>query len=82
MSEALWTPSLVERLRALWAEGLSTSKIAQRLNEVWLESLPIREGGGVDPEPFTKNAVVGKARRLRLTPRPSPIRVKRAAAAV
>jgi GcrA cell cycle regulator len=50
-----WTDDVIERLKALWAEGLSTAEIGRRLG-------------------ISKNAVVGKAHRLSLTARPSPIR--------
>jgi len=50
-----WTDEVIEKLRQLWAEGLSTAEIGRRLN-------------------ISKNAVVGKAHRLNLSPRPSPIR--------
>lgn len=50
-----WTNEIIEKLRALWAEGLSTAEIGRRLN-------------------VSKNAVVGKAHRLNLPSRPSPIR--------
>jgi len=50
-----WTEETIERLRALWAEGLSTAEIGRRMG-------------------ISKNAVVGKAHRLNLPPRPSPIR--------
>jgi len=50
-----WTQEAIDRLRALWAEGLSTAEIGRRMG-------------------VSKNAVVGKAHRLNLPPRPSPIR--------
>ena len=50
-----WTEETIERLRALWAEGLSTAEIGRRMG-------------------ISKNAVVGKAHRLNLPARPSPIR--------
>jgi len=50
-----WNDDTIERLRALWAEGLSTAEIGRRMG-------------------VSKNAVVGKAHRLNLTARPSPIR--------
>lgn len=50
-----WTDALCERLRALWAEGLSGATI----------------GGMIG---VSRNAVLGKAHRLRLTARPSPIK--------
>jgi len=50
-----WNDDTIDRLRALWAEGLSTAEIGRRMG-------------------VSKNAVVGKAHRLNLTARPSPIR--------
>lgn len=50
-----WTNDVIERLRALWAEGHSTAEIGRRLG-------------------VSKNAIVGKAHRLDLPARPSPIR--------
>ncbi len=50
-----WTDEVIERLKALWAEGLSTAEIGRRMG-------------------ISKNAVVGKAHRLALPARPSPIR--------
>lgn len=53
-NDADWNENLVQRLRALWAEGHSTAEIGRRLG-------------------VSKNAVVGKAHRLQLPRRPSPI---------
>lgn len=50
-----WDGETINRLRALWTEGLSTAEIGRRMG-------------------VTKNAVVGKAHRLNLSARPSPIR--------
>jgi GcrA cell cycle regulator len=50
-----WGDETIERLRALWNEGLSTGQIANQMG-------------------ISKNAVVGKAHRLGLPARPSPIR--------
>ena len=50
-----WTDEVIDRLKALWAEGHSTAEIGRRLG-------------------VSKNAVVGKAHRLSLAARPSPIR--------
>ena len=50
-----WTDEAIDRLRTLWAEGVSTAEIGRRLG-------------------VSKNAVVGKAHRLLLAARPSPIR--------
>jgi len=52
-----WTPDAIQRLRILWAEGLSTAAIGVRMN-------------------ISKNAVVGKAHRLKLPARLSPIRTR------
>ncbi len=57
-----WNDETIERLRALWAEGLSTAEIGRRMG-------------------ISKNAVVGKAHRLNLQARPSPIRRDGAGAA-
>jgi GcrA cell cycle regulator len=50
-----WSEEIIDRLKALWAEGLSTAEIGRRMG-------------------ISKNAVVGKAHRLNLPARPSPIR--------
>jgi GcrA cell cycle regulator len=50
-----WTDDVIDRLKALWMEGLSTAEIGRRMG-------------------VSKNAVVGKAHRLALAARPSPIR--------
>ncbi|GGG35398.1 hypothetical protein GCM10010964_24100 [Caldovatus sediminis] len=50
-----WSVEAIDRLRVLWAEGLSTAEIGRRMG-------------------VSKNAVVGKAHRLNLPARPSPIR--------
>ena len=50
-----WTDEVIDRLKTLWAEGVSTAEIGRRLG-------------------VSKNAVVGKAHRLSLEARPSPIR--------
>ena len=50
-----WTDDVIDRLKALWAEGHSTAEIGRRMG-------------------VSKNAVVGKAHRLSLDARPSPIR--------
>ena len=57
-----WTVETIDRLKGLWAEGLSTAEIGRRLS-------------------ISKNAVVGKAHRLELPARPSPIRRDSEAAA-
>ncbi len=50
-----WTDEKVEKLKQLWAEGLTTGEIGRALE-------------------MSKNAVVGKAHRLGLESRPSPIK--------
>jgi GcrA cell cycle regulator len=50
-----WSVEAIDRLRTLWAEGLSTAEIGRRMG-------------------VSKNAVIGKAHRLNLPGRPSPIR--------
>ena len=50
-----WTEEKVEKLKKLWAEGLTTGEIGRALD-------------------MSKNAVVGKAHRLGLESRPSPIK--------
>jgi len=63
-------------------ESIWTSELVQNLSRLWDEGLSTAEIGrrlGV-----SKNAVVGKAHRLSLTPRPSPLKhppVRRQAAA-
>lgn len=55
-----WSDGEIDRLRSMWAEGLSAGTIAQRLfaeTQIWR----------------SRNAVIGKARRLKLTPRKSPL---------
>jgi GcrA cell cycle regulator len=64
-------------------ESIWTHELVQQLSRLWDEGLSTAEIGrrlGV-----SKNAVVGKAHRLALTPRPSPLKrppVRRAAPAV
>ena len=50
-----WNDEKINRLKKLWAEGLTTGEIGKRLG-------------------ISKNAVVGKAHRLGLKGRPSPIK--------
>lgn len=54
-SYVLWSPETIDRLRALWDEGLPTAEIGRRLGT-------------------SKNSVVGKAHRLDLPQRPTPIK--------
>lgn len=56
-----WTESAMDRLIDLWAKGWSCSVIATQLRDEGLGS-------------FTRNAVIGKAHRLGLESRPSPIK--------
>src|SRR3954467_14952990 len=51
-----WTDERIERLKALWTQGMTASQIAEEL-------------GGV-----SRNAVIGKAHRLGLQSRPSPVK--------
>ncbi len=51
-----WTDERIDRLRALWSQGITASQIAEEL-------------GGV-----SRNAVIGKAHRLGLQSRPSPVK--------
>jgi GcrA cell cycle regulator len=55
---------MLERLRELHAEGLSFRRIAAGINAEFSTV-------------FTRNACVGKSRRLGLTPRPSPLLPKK-----
>ena len=50
-----WDDADMERLKVLWAEGLSAAEIGRRMGR-------------------SKNSVVGKAHRIRLSARPSPIK--------
>ena len=51
-----WTDERIDRLKALWVQGMTASQIADEL-------------GGV-----SRNAVIGKAHRLGLQSRPSPVK--------
>ena len=51
-----WTDERIDRLKALWLQGMTASQIADEL-------------GGV-----SRNAVIGKAHRLGLQSRPSPVK--------
>ena len=51
-----WTDERIDRLKAMWSQGLTASQIADDL-------------GGV-----SRNAVIGKAHRLGLDSRPSPVK--------
>lgn len=58
-----WTPAQEEKLRDLWSRGESAKAIAGKL------SLP---GSRV----ISRDMVIGKAHRMGLPARPSPIKVK------
>ena len=51
-----WTDERIERLREMWARGMTASQIAEELGAV------------------SRNAVIGKAHRLGLQSRPSPVK--------
>ncbi len=56
-----WAPAMIDSLTAYWASGMVVSEIARLMSrEFWVR--------------ITGNAVVGKAHRLGLPARPSPIR--------
>jgi GcrA cell cycle regulator len=57
-----WTDERIDRLKALWTQGMTASQIAEEL-------------GGV-----SRNAVIGKAHRLGLQARPSPVKANEPAA--
>lgn len=59
---ALWSREQEDHLSRLWAGGSSASEIA--------EALPAMQSG----RPITRDMVIGKARRLGLDPRASPIK--------
>jgi GcrA cell cycle regulator len=64
-----WTPEAEAMLRRRWREGATASEIAAELPE-----LP---AGKTRPaQRPTRDMVIGKARRLGLKARPSPIRQK------
>jgi GcrA cell cycle regulator len=56
VNQMSWTEERIERLKALWTQGITASQIADDL-------------GGV-----SRNAVIGKAHRLGLQARPSPVK--------
>jgi GcrA cell cycle regulator len=56
VTQMSWTDERIERLKALWSQGVTASQIADEL-------------GGV-----SRNAVIGKAHRLGLQSRPSPVK--------
>jgi GcrA cell cycle regulator len=56
VTQMSWTDERIERLKALWTQGVTASQIADEL-------------GGV-----SRNAVIGKAHRLGLQSRPSPVK--------
>lgn len=58
-----WSPALENLLREYWNRGTTAKEISRLLTE--------KSGRAI-----TRNAVCGKSRRLKLKPRPSPIRAK------
>jgi len=59
-----WTPAMIDTLTRYWASGMVVTEIARLMSrEFWVR--------------ITGNAVVGKAHRLGLPARPSPIRAKK-----
>lgn len=59
-----WTPAMIDSLTAYWNSGMVAAEIAAMMTREFRVN-------------FTKNGVVGKAHRLRLPARPSPIRAKK-----
>lgn len=59
-----WTAAMIDSLTAYWNSGMVAAEIAAMMAREFRT-------------PFTKNGVVGKAHRLRLAARPSPIRAKK-----
>lgn len=57
-----WTPQVCDRLTQLWTDGVGATEIAARLN---------RDAGVIGL--YTRNAVIGKAHRLKLASKPSPL---------
>lgn len=64
-----WTAAMIDSLTAYWASGMVVSEIAAMMSREFRVT-------------FTGNAVVGKAHRLGLASRPSPIRSKKSLPAV
>lgn len=62
-----WTREQENRVRQLWAEGDSASSVASKLAAEFTDAT------------FTRDMIIGKARRLGLESRPSPIIRKEAA---
>ena len=62
-----WTPESENKLRELWSDGRSASQIAEEIGAI--------PGPKHDPTPraVSRNMVIGKARRLGLASRQSPI---------
>lgn len=58
-----WSNDLVEQLKKLWNEGKTANEIANELGKTLGETI-------------SRNAVIGKAHRLQLKSRPSPIKTK------
>jgi GcrA cell cycle regulator len=61
MATETWTPDLVAELDRLWRAGVRTLEIADRLCKI------------APTSGISKNSVIGKARRLKLPGRPSPL---------
>ena len=59
--DTIWTRAMMERLTELWDEGVAAKAIARLMS--------------VDGVSFSKNAIIGKARRLMLKPRLSPANI-------
>lgn len=67
-----WTPEIEDELRRRWAAGQTAREIA--------DVLPAMPGEGeLPPRRITRDMVIGKARRMGLPSRPSPIKQKRTA---
>lgn len=58
-----WTREQEDRLRDCWGEGKSASECAAAINEA-----------GLSTKLVTRDMVIGKARRMGLEARPSPIK--------
>jgi GcrA cell cycle regulator len=70
MTEPVWTDLRVERLKALWAEGLSASEIAERLNGVTRNAVlgklhRLKLLGGRRPQPGACGPKPGRKRVAR-----------------
>lgn len=63
----VWTPEIVAELESLWNAGHSAGACTAKLNAKFADFLS-KSG------PLTRNAVLGKAHRLLLAVRPSPLK--------